>query len=82
VPLSKQYPICRGTKQSKKTVLGPLVPEDKGNTIFRNFDPFLLVFFFVGFPPPPPGLLARSQYSEGPASDHLDIGFFLVSLCL
>ena len=28
------------------------------------------------------GLLARSQYSEGPATGHLDIGFFLVSLCL
>jgi len=28
------------------------------------------------------GLLARSQYSEGPATSHLDTGFFLVSLCL
>jgi hypothetical protein len=28
------------------------------------------------------GLLTRSQYSEGPATGHLDIGFFLVSLCL
>jgi len=28
------------------------------------------------------GLLARSQYSEGPATGHLDTGFFLVSLCL
>ena len=28
------------------------------------------------------GLLARSQYSEGPANGHLDTGFFLVSLCL
>jgi hypothetical protein len=27
------------------------------------------------------GLLARSQYSEGPATGHLD-RFFLVSLCL
>jgi len=27
-------------------------------------------------------LLARSQNSEGPAIDHLDTGFFLVSLCL
>jgi hypothetical protein len=27
------------------------------------------------------GLLARSQYSEGPATGHLDTGF-LVSLCL
>jgi len=27
------------------------------------------------------GLLARSQYSEGPATGHLDT-FFLVSLCL
>ena len=25
------------------------------------------------------GLLARSQYSEGPATDHLDTGFCLVS---
>ena len=28
------------------------------------------------------GLLARSQYSEGPAIDHLDTGFSLASLCL
>jgi hypothetical protein len=28
------------------------------------------------------GLLARSQYSDGPATGHLDTGFFLVSLCL
>ena len=28
------------------------------------------------------GLLARSQYSEGPATGHLETGFFLVSLCL
>ena len=28
------------------------------------------------------GLLARSQYTEGPATGHLDTGFFLVSLCL
>ena len=28
------------------------------------------------------GLLARSQYSEGPATGHLDTGFFLTSLCL
>ena len=28
------------------------------------------------------GLLARSQYSEGPATGHLDTGFLLVSLCL
>jgi len=28
------------------------------------------------------GLLARSQYPEGPATDHIDTGFFLVSLCL
>ena len=28
------------------------------------------------------GLLARSQYSEGPAIGHLGTGFFLVSLCL
>ena len=28
------------------------------------------------------GLMARSQYSEGPATGHLDTGFFLVSLCL
>ena len=28
------------------------------------------------------GLLARSQYPEGPATGHLDTGFFLVSLCL
>jgi len=27
-------------------------------------------------------LLAISQYSEGPATGHLDTGFFLVSLCL
>ena len=27
------------------------------------------------------GLLGRSQYSEGPATDHLE-SFFLVSLCL
>ena len=28
------------------------------------------------------GLLARSQYSEGPATGHLDTGIFLVYLCL
>jgi hypothetical protein len=28
------------------------------------------------------GLLARSQYPEGPATGQLDTGFFLVSLCL
>jgi len=28
------------------------------------------------------GLLARSQYSEGPATGHLDTEFSLVSLCL
>ena len=28
------------------------------------------------------GLLARSQYPEGPATGHLDTSFFLVSLCL
>ena len=28
------------------------------------------------------GLLARSQYSEGPVTGHLDTGTFLVSLCL
>ena len=28
------------------------------------------------------GLLARSQYSEGPATGHLDTVFFLFSLCL
>jgi len=28
------------------------------------------------------GLLARSQYSEGPATGHLDTGFFFISLCL
>jgi len=27
-------------------------------------------------------LPARSRYSEGPATGHLDTGFFLVSLCL
>ena len=28
------------------------------------------------------GLLARSQYSEGPATGHLDTGFLFVSLYL
>ena len=28
------------------------------------------------------GLLARSQYSEGPATGHLDTGVFSVFLCL
>jgi hypothetical protein len=28
------------------------------------------------------GLLARSQYPEGPATGQLSTGFFLVSLCL
>ena len=37
-----------------------------------------IVFFFTS----DVGLLARSQYSEGPATGHLDTGFFLVSLCL
>ena len=36
-----------------------------------------LLFFTVDA-----GLLARNQYSEGPATGHLDKGFFLVSLCL
>jgi hypothetical protein len=42
VPLSEQHPICPGIKQSKKTVLGLLVPEDKGNIIFRNFGTYSL----------------------------------------
>ena len=37
-----------------------------------------LLFFFTLVA----GLLARSQYSEGPATGHLDTDFFLVSLCL
>jgi hypothetical protein len=28
------------------------------------------------------GLLASSQYLEGPATGHIGTGFFLVSLCL
>ena len=28
------------------------------------------------------GLLTRSQYPEGPATGHLETGFFFVSLCL
>jgi hypothetical protein len=28
------------------------------------------------------GLLAKSQYSESPATGHHDKGFFLISLCL
>jgi len=36
----------------------------------------LLFFFTLDV-----GLLARSKYSEGPATGHLDT-FFLVSLCL
>ena len=28
------------------------------------------------------GLLARSQYTEGPATGHLDTSFSLISLCL
>jgi len=41
----------------------------------------IAVFFFGGggFDA---GLLARSQYSEGPATGHLDAGFFFVSPCL
>ena len=38
----------------------------------------VLLFFFTL----DAGLLARSQYSEGPATGHLGTGFFLVSLCL
>jgi len=36
-----------------------------------------IVYFFL-FPPLDAGLLARSQYSEGPATGHLDTGFFRV----
>jgi hypothetical protein len=39
---------------------------------------WVLIFFTLDA-----GLLARSQYSEGPATGHLDTGFFfLISLCL
>jgi len=41
------------------------------------FTAFLLALFTSDA-----GLLARSQYSEGSATGHLDTGFFLVSLCL
>jgi hypothetical protein len=36
VLLVKQFPTYRGIKQSNKTVLGLLCPEEEGNTIFRN----------------------------------------------
>jgi hypothetical protein len=44
------------------------------------FLPFVyLLYFFFNLEA---GLLARSQYSEGPATGHFDTGFFLASLCL
>ena len=52
--------------------------------VFLSSDVYLLyyvciaVFFFTLAA----RLLARSQYSEGPTTGHLDTGFSLVSLCL
>ena len=43
---------------------------------------YLLYYVCIAAPTLDAGLLARSQYPEGPATGHLDIDFFLVSLCL
>jgi len=42
---------------------------------------YLLCYMFIAVFTLDAGLLARSQYSEGPATGHLDT-VFLVSLCL
>ena len=42
----------------------------------------LLYYVCIAAPTLDAGLLARSQYPEGPANGHLDTSFFLVSLCL
>jgi hypothetical protein len=43
---------------------------------------YLLYYVRIAVVTSDAGLLARSQYSEGPATDHIDTGFFLFSLCL
>jgi len=40
------------------------------NAIFKDYSLCVLLFFTLDA-----GLLARSQYSEGPATGHLDTGF-------
>ena len=43
---------------------------------------YLLYYVCIAVSTLDAGLLARSQYSKGPATGHLDTGFFLVSLYL
>jgi len=43
---------------------------------------YLLYYMCIAVFTSDAGLLARSQYSEGPATGHLDTGFFVVSLCI
>jgi len=43
---------------------------------------YLLYYVFIAVLILDAGLLARSQYPEGPATGHLDTDFFLVSMCL
>ena len=43
---------------------------------------YLLYYVYIAVFTLDAGLLTRSQYSESPATGHLDTGFFLVSLCL
>ena len=50
--------------------------------VLLSFYVYLLYYVCIAVFTLDAGLLARSQYSEGPATGHLDTGFFLVSLCL
>jgi len=43
---------------------------------------YFLYYVCIDFLTLDAGLLARSQYPEGPATGQLDTGFFLISLCL
>ena len=50
--------------------------------VFLSSHVFLLYYVGIAVFTLDAGLLARSQYSEGPATGHVDKGFSLVSLCL
>ena len=58
---------------SAGNVKGSIVDVMKACTDCRGIAPHILDFFF--FFTLDAGLLARSQYSEGPATGHLDTGF-------
>jgi len=47
----------------------------KNNYMFRHLQVELYYVCIALFGTSDAGLLARSQYSEGPATDHLDTGF-------